>query len=166
MVSMTPMWITLKLRPVLMNLLTLVLGLSAVSALSVAASAPQDQHPDQTLTELAALRWDYRVILVDARIPDAIARLEAAQAAIDERDILWFALEEGRISTNYPGALAPSLRAELEAKVFSRSDEAVFLIGKDGGLKATATHLDLPALFERIDAMPMRRREMEAATAD
>jgi hypothetical protein len=37
------------------------------------------------------------------------------------------------------------------------------LIGKDGGIKARADDLDLAALFERIDAMPMRRREMETA---
>jgi len=37
------------------------------------------------------------------------------------------------------------------------------IIGKDSGLKASARQLDLPALFERIDAMPMRRRERQAA---
>ena len=56
-----------------------------------------------------------------------------------------------------------NLPRSLSQRFFSRSDAAVFLIGKDGGLKASARQLDLPALFARVDAMPMRRREMEAA---
>jgi hypothetical protein len=39
----------------------------------------------------------------------------------------------------------------------------VFLIGKDGGLKASARELDLPALFALIDTMPIRRREMDVS---
>jgi hypothetical protein len=115
------------------------------------------------LRELASLRWQYRVILVDAAIPDAIARLRGAQSAVDERDILWFALDQGQVQTNYSATLDAQFIEELEGRYFSTSEAAVFLIGKDGGLKASADHLDLPALFARIDAMPMRRREMDAA---
>ncbi|MCF8004127.1 MAG: DUF4174 domain-containing protein [Chromatiaceae bacterium] len=74
-----------------------------------------------------------------------------------------FVRDRAQLQTNDPGPLDPRLVKELEQRFFSRSDAAVFLIGKDGGLKASAQQLDLPALFERIDAMPMRRREMEAA---
>lgn len=70
--------------------------------------------------------------------------------------------DQGLLRTNYPGAIEARLKQELEQRFFSRSDAVVFLIGKDGGLKASAGELDLPALFERIDAMPMRRREMES----
>jgi hypothetical protein len=141
--------------------LALVLGLSMASTLIMAE--PLDQGADRLLGELASLRWKYRIILVDAQIPDAVARLRAEQPALDERDILWFVHDQGQVQTNYPGPLDARLKQELEQQFFSRSDAAVFLIGKDGGLKASAARLDLSALFERIDAMPMRRREMGAA---
>jgi hypothetical protein len=38
---------------------------------------------------------------------------------------------------------------------------AVILIGKDGGVKMVREHeADLQEIFDRIDAMPMRQREM------
>ena len=141
--------------------LALVLGLGMASTLTMAE--PLDQGADPPLGALASLHWQHQLILVDAQIPDAVARLQAEQPAIDERDILWFVRDQGRLQTNYPGPLDARLKQELEQRFFSRSDAAVFLIGKDGGLKASAQQLDLPALFARVDAMPMRRREMEAA---
>ncbi|MBK1620275.1 hypothetical protein CKO42_17875 [Lamprobacter modestohalophilus] len=140
--------------------LALVLGLSMASTLIRAE--PLDQGADRPLGALASLRWQYRIILVDAQIPDAVACLRAEQPAIDERDILWFVRDQEQLQTNYPGPLDARLKQELEQRFFSRSDAVVFLIGKDGGLKASAGELDLPALFARIDAMPMRRREMES----
>jgi hypothetical protein len=131
--------------------LSLVLG--AASRVSAAGEAP--------LTGLASLRWQHRIILVDAQIPDAIERLREAQQAIDERDILWFVSHQGRLQSNYPGPLGDALTAEVQQRYFSRSNAAVFLIGKDGGLKASDQHFDLPRLFEQIDAMPMRQREMQ-----
>ena len=141
--------------------LALVLGFGAASTLI--SAEPLDQSADPPLAELGSVRWQHRIILVDAQIPDAVARLQAEQPAIDERDILWFVRDQGELQTNDPGPLDPELAEELEQRFFSRSDAAVFLIGKDGGLKASARQLDLPALFARIDAMPMRRREREAA---
>ena len=141
--------------------LALMMGVGMVSTLIMAE--PLDQGADPPLGALASLRWQHRIIVVDAEIPDAIVRLQAAQPAIDVRDILWFVRDQGSLQTNYPGPPTPGLAEELDQRFFSRSDAAVFLIGKDGGLKASAQQLDLPALFARIDAMPMRRREMEAA---
>jgi len=141
--------------------LALVLGLGMASTLTMAE--PVDQGADRPLTALASLRWQHRLIVVDAQIPDAVSRLQAAQPAIEARDILWFVRDQGQVQTNSPGQLDAGLAEELVQRFFSRSDAAVFLIGKDGGLKASAQQLDLPALFARIDAMPMRRREMDAA---
>lgn len=75
------------LRAPKLNLaLTPVLGLSAASTLLIAE--PVDQGVDQPLRALSSLRWQHRIIVVDAQIPDAVARLRAEQSAIDERDIL------------------------------------------------------------------------------
>jgi len=136
--------------------LRLALSLGLLSASAVAVS----QAP---LTGLASLRWQHRIILVDARIPDAVEHLRKAQGALDERDIVWFVSHQDRLRSNYPGPLSDALAAELERQYFSRSGAAVFLIGKDGGLKLSDQRLDLPRVFERIDAMPMRKREMEGA---
>ncbi|WP_228705789.1 DUF4174 domain-containing protein [Marinobacter sp. es.048] len=36
----------------------------------------------------------------------------------------------------------------------------MLLIGKDGGIKSRESSLNLDAIFRRIDAMPMRSREV------
>jgi len=112
--------------------LAVSLGLGAAGAL---ATASEGEAP---LDELAPLRWQHRIILVDARIPDAIERLQAAQQPIAERDILWFVSHQGRLRSNYPGPLGNMLAAEVERQYFSRSDAAVFLIGKVRLLEARA----------------------------
>jgi hypothetical protein len=141
------------------------LGVGAALALALAASATATElaTAEAPLTELAPLRWQHRIILVDAQVPDAVERLRAAQPAIDERDIVWFVARRDQLLSNYPGQMGDALAQHLDARYFDRSDATVFLIGKDGGVKASDRVLDLPALFARIDAMPMRRREMEAA---
>ncbi|WP_462321994.1 DUF4174 domain-containing protein [Halochromatium sp.] len=141
--------------------LGLAIGLGAASPVTPAESA--NQGVNRPLEALEALRWQHRIIIVDAQSPEASQQLKAAQPAIAERDILWFVRHQGRLQTNVSRPLDETLTEELQQRYFDRSDASVFLIGKDGGLKATADHLDLPTLFARIDAMPMRRREMEAA---
>lgn len=64
--------------------------------------------------------------------------------------------------SNYPDDLGDALAQYLDERYFDRFDARAFLIGKDGGLKSCEPDLDLPSIFARIDAMPMRRREMEA----
>ena len=141
--------------------LALAIGLGAPSPVTLAESPVEGVA--RPLEALAALRWQHRIIVVDAPSPEVSEQLQAAQQGIDERDILWFVRHQGRLQSNVASPVDEALTRELEQRYFNRSDAAVFLIGKDGGLKATADHLDLPALFARIDAMPMRRREMEAA---
>ncbi|WP_200242897.1 DUF4174 domain-containing protein [Thiohalocapsa halophila] len=113
------------------------------------------------LTALAALRWQHRVIVVDGSVPDAVERLRAAEQAIEERHIVWLVAHPERLQSNYSGPLGEALQRELQRRFFSQSDASVFLIGKDGGLKSSDPDLDLQRLFARIDAMPMRQREMQ-----
>ncbi|MEA3642439.1 MAG: hypothetical protein VBE63_21205 [Lamprobacter sp.] len=68
----------------------LVLGLGLSAASTLLSAEPVDQGADSPLAELGSLRWQHRIIVVDAQIPDAVSRLQTAQPAIDERDILWF----------------------------------------------------------------------------
>ena len=119
----------------------------------------------QSLVSLAELRWSHRVILMDTTDPRLLGQLRDNQAAIDDRDLIWIAVDNEEMQSNLGAGISPALRAELNRDYFGRFDETVFLIGKDGTLKSRDAKLDLEALFGRIDAMPMRRREMrESAT--
>ncbi|MCJ2142210.1 DUF4174 domain-containing protein [Methylobacterium sp. E-066] len=107
---------------------------------------------------LDAYRWRSRVLVLSA--PDAAdADLRAQRAALGpmrggaaERDLV--VLEA--VGT---GAEARALRAQLSLP----ADEfRAVLVGKDGGAKLTAAAPIPPqTLFATIDAMPMRRGEMQ-----
>jgi hypothetical protein len=137
--------------------------LAFVPAATVSLPAVAFATEDAPLTDLAALRWQHRIILIAPEVPDAIKRLRAAASAIDERDIIWFVAHRDQLLSNYPGQIGVTLVQHLDERYFGPSGAKVLLIGKDGELKSGDQALDLSALFARIDAMPMRRREMEAA---
>ena len=112
------------------------------------------------------LRWQHRVVLVFApgsEAAQAQARLEQLSLQVEERDIAWFVLGDSSLTTNYPGKLDNGLRAQITNRYFTPepAELAVVLIGKDGGLKARSSELNLEATFELIDQMPMRQAEMQ-----
>jgi len=139
------------------------LGTPLALALMVWLPACAFASEDAPLTELTSLRWQHRIIVADGRIPDAAERLRAAGPAIDERDILWFLVSPEGLLSNYAGGIGDALAQDLRERYLDATDTRVVLIGKDGGVKSSEPDLDLQRLFARIDAMPMRRREMEAA---
>lgn len=112
---------------------------------------------------VADYQWTNRVLLL--RIEDvkdaSIDQLKHAHAAIDERDLLWFALhEETGVTSNDPHPVNDALTASIK-KIFARHPhDRIILIGKDGGVKERTDALNLDELFALIDAMPMRRAEM------
>ena len=101
--------------------------------------------------DLASYRWDARPILVfaaagDPRLDEQISRLNAAEAALRERDNV--------IIVDTSGTSALWTR-------YAPGDFAVILIGKDGGEKLRRSRVVDPAeLNALIDTMPMRRQEM------
>jgi len=105
------------------------------------AGCADGQAPAQeALPDLAAHRWQHRVLVIDTPSPQSAdyrqqgAALEAAADGLRERDV--------RIVTQAGAAFR------------------VRLVGKDGGVKLDqATPVEVPALFALIDAMPMRRAE-------
>lgn len=84
------------------------------------------------------------------------------ESDILERHILWFVLKGDVVESNAPERLPDDFARKLDAAGYWHDAETVLLIGKDGGVKARQAVLDLEALFDRIDAMPMRRAEMRA----
>ena len=123
-------------------------GLAALTA-GAAAAGPLD-----------AYRWRSRVLVLSA--PDAAdADLRAQRAAlgrvrggVSERDLV--VLEA--VGT---GAEARALRVQLS---LPDGEFRAVLVGKDGGAKLTeAAPIPPQKLFATIDAMPMRRGEIQGA---
>lgn len=116
------------------------------------------------MNNLGDYQWKNRLILVHAvqETEGAVETLRDAHVAINDRDIIWFVnTGEGLVSnqTTVSGGVEQDIN-ELFAKV--RPEDKVLLIGKDGGMKSREPGLDLGAIFGRIDAMPMRIREMSS----
>ncbi|MDO6442873.1 DUF4174 domain-containing protein [Marinobacter sp. 2_MG-2023] len=107
-------------------------------------------------------RWKNRLILVQAASENGgeIETLRGVRAKVDDRDIVWFVSTGSGVVSNQQ-SVSSSLKSDVKAMLEeSRSDGQVLLIGKDGGIKSRDSYLDLDAIFRRIDAMPMRAREM------
>ena len=116
------------------------------------------------MNNLGDYQWKNRLILVQGaqETESAVETLRDADVAIDDRDIIWFVNTGEGLVTNQAtvsGGVEHDV-SELLAKV--SPEDRVLLIGKDGGIKSREPGLDLDAIFRRIDAMPMRVREMRS----
>ncbi|WP_348761294.1 DUF4174 domain-containing protein [uncultured Salinisphaera sp.] len=124
-------------------------------ALVLMSGCSADDGP--ALPELAG---QYRVI---ASFTDSAERAESLANAFksapgfDERDIAWFVVSPDGIRSNLSD-VPPRERLE---QIHTVEGFQTVLIGKDGTLKASQLGgLDIQALLEAIDAMPMRQAEM------
>ena len=113
------------------------------------------------LTELSALKWQNRVILVKSSTNknNILSLFKQNKLAINERDILWFVIQGNMIDTNYKGIIGEELALDIN-KQYKKQQGDVLLIGKDGRVKSSRVSVDLEAIFLEIDAMPMRLSEM------
>lgn len=114
------------------------------------------------MNSLSDYQWKNRLILVQASDENAgeIEMLRSARAGVDDRDVVWFVNTGSEVVSNQQ-SLSNGLESDIKTLLEGgRSDERVLLIGKDGGIKSREARLDLDAIFRRIDAMPMRMREM------
>lgn len=139
----------------------LVALLAAVltTPLIIAARADEDalfrtESLDQVTID--QYRWSKRPILIfassgeDAAYGRQVAILKSDLPGLVERDIV--------VLSDIDSRDVGDLREALQIEGFE-----VVLIGKDGGVKLRSkTPVDLNQLFARIDAMPMRQREMQS----
>ena len=156
-------------------------ALAAVFLLSM-GGAPNTVAEAQSATSLRDYRWQHRVLIIvsDGFLADScsdssgksgsasppladdsdpqIKQLAQQAAAIDERDLVWFWLCDHGYYSNIDAELAPAFLEELREA--GRGESGVNIIGKDGGVKYRASYLDLQQIFDTIDSMPMRAREM------
>ncbi len=113
-------------------------------------------------------QWQARPLLVfgpsadDPRLRRQLASLDASAAGLAERDMddVRIAGEQGQANgaaMRPPDVAALRARFEVPAEGFT-----VILIGKDGSEKLrTTAPVEMETIFETIDAMPIRRQEMQ-----
>ncbi|WP_233081873.1 DUF4174 domain-containing protein [Rheinheimera soli] len=118
-------------------------------------------HQPAVLSDLAALQWDKRIVVVnEVQSQEAIlALLEKNKSKIDERDMVWFVFTDSKVETNYQGSFSEDFVAHTKDR-YQIKPGKIMLIGKDGGVKFLLDRMDLEAIFSEIDAMPMRQNEM------
>ena len=131
----------------------------AAAIVAAAASAPARADT------MAELRWNKRVVIVfanagDPRIAEQRQALSGNEAALAERDLIAFAVVEGKIEPIYgeapAGETAKTLRQRYD--IAAATPFTALLIGKDGGVKWRGERpIGATELKEIIDAMPMRR---------
>ncbi len=152
----------LKLDPAV-YLLAVALG--AVMALVLA--------PNVWGADLRAYLWKHRLLLIfaphvtDTRLTAFEERMGARHEDMQDRDLLIFRILETGPSGR-PGAPMTSGDAEALRRRYKAPQGrfTVILIGKDGGVKLVQEEqVSLQAIFDLIDTMPMRRREMRQKDA-
>jgi hypothetical protein len=130
--------------------------------------------PDTIDVNLADYRWKHRLLLVFAPSRDAEAfqdqreRFAGTGAAFRERDLLLITVPPegtGILGPSPDTAATPTTEATTtrlrERFGVAPGDFAVILVGKDGTEKRRdRAPVDPQVIFDAIDAMPMRQREM------
>ena len=139
-----------------------VLAATLLAGASLLASAT-DANP------LVAEQWRTRPLVVVAPsaqhplLTGLQAQLRQAKwrDAFQEREMVLFTVIGGEGRRDGQPLSADQTRGLLQAlNLTASSPAAVFLIGKDGGIKLTehGDHIVLASLFALIDTMPMRQR--------
>ncbi len=131
--------------------------------------------PDSVDFRLGPHQWEHRLLLVfasseaDARWADQREALRGEAEGVRERDLLLLTLradgEQGRLQSGPEESARPLTTAAVRRLYdrFAVSPDAfrVVLVGKDGTEKRRAPEpVTARSLFDTIDAMPMRQREM------
>lgn len=132
-----------------------------ISLLTMLASLTLFAADNTQLNKLEQLQWQNRVILVFSdRVEHYQQIFDDAESQVKDRDIVWFIIDDKQVITNYSGKLSDRFGPLLHQQ-FKTASEEVILIGKDGGVKQRGKVLPINQLFDEIDTMPMRIREMQ-----
>jgi len=135
-----------------------------IPVVAIEGSAPPAEPRAFDLSDYV---WKNRVLLafVPARDDKSYLRFREAWDSlpkhIQDRDLFLveiFETGEGRAGVI---GVQPSITSKLRKRFKVPSGDSTFiLIGKDGTVKLRRSSVQLPDLFDLIDAMPMRRAEM------
>lgn len=146
----------------------LLLALLVGAALIGTAAFGQPISPDPIPFDPAGHRWTHRLLYVFAPSddhPNLIAQRQSATDFLDgfrDRDLLFVSVfEHGESRDDGRAMEEASAQALRETYGIEPGAFAVVLVGKDGTAKRRSDKpVDIEALFEQIDGMPMRQREM------
>lgn len=119
--------------------------------------------------DLSKYQWQNRLLIFFAPQPDwpeyevQVAKLAGEQAALAERDLVQihvFEEVEGYVGDEkFSPAQNELLREQFQVDT---GQYALFLVGKDGGVKERyANPVEPEKIYALIDSMPMRQQEME-----
>jgi hypothetical protein len=117
----------------------------------------------QAMASIDDFKWENRIIIVgvSGSGDPYVASLNESNPGIVDRDIVWFVVDSEGVRSNL-ASVDERLEKSVKSFLVKEDDKPeVILIGKDGGVKNRSVELDMDALFEQIDAMPMRIREMK-----
>lgn len=127
-----------------------------------------DSPCDGKSVTLDQFKWENRVLLIFAKDSDSdmyqaqIDSLHSHREGLTDRDLVIFSMFDQECST-VDDNIIDDTSAETIRNNFSDQKEtySIFLIGKDGGVKLQKNQLlSVDELFNTIDRMPMRQREM------
>jgi glutathione peroxidase len=134
------------------------------------ADAGASSDPGKPLElNLAEYAWKNRIIVIFGESQNDVAyqsfreKWDGRREETSDRDLLLVTIFEDGDShigeSSITRASAKKLRSEFQAEPHTMT---FVLIGKDGTEKLRKAEVDLDEIFEIIDTMPMRKREMRA----
>ena len=127
-----------------------------------------DENGERTV-DLEDLEWQNRPLFIFAPSTDTDSyreqesRLKGREEGLEDRDMLVFRVVSEGQSRMDDRELTEADETYLRERFDVGPDEfAVILVGKDGTEKMRrGAPVEVDEVFDRIDAMPMRRREMK-----
>lgn len=125
-----------------------------------------DKLPNERALDLSPYRWQNRILLIfapsgkDERYLQQQINFSAPSAGFADRDLIVFTIVDDETAGS---ALTQSELSATRKRFNVTADEfAVLLIGKDGDVKKRYdVPVDSQTIFNVIDAMPMRQKEMQ-----
>ncbi|QLE53677.1 DUF4174 domain-containing protein (plasmid) [Nostoc sp. C057] len=143
---------------------------TAVSPVSIAGTVPSSTHAIKMSSfNLSSQKWQNRVLLVFAPSVDnhsyqqQMQLFNQHQNGFTDRDLVLVQV----LATDKSYANGQLIDESSAVKLRNRfgvdkENFQVILVGKDGGVKRSDTKpVQAAAIFEQIDAMPMRQQEMQ-----
>ncbi|MFU8892897.1 MAG: DUF4174 domain-containing protein [Luteolibacter sp.] len=103
-------------------------------------------------------RWKHRILVVPESSKTILAKLKHFEIELSERDVILVVMENSD---------AGGIGFEIASRFgIEQRNQEILLIGKDGKttIRWIKTEFAIEKLFQRIDAMPMRQREIRMQT--
>lgn len=135
------------------------IGVAATALMAALAPDPSDARP------LELFDWSARPLLVfadadGAALQTQLARFSGREAELLDRKMPLLVISDGRVDVD---GRASQLDAEALRAAYDVGADAfaIILVGKDTGVKfRAAAPAEASELFDLVDAMPMRLREV------